>query len=187
MFWHIEKLYWTSCHKTTCFCPTVRLFPYSSTKPSFPLTSFWPFFIPWAKHSLTNFPSICGPSGIYALGDVCGRAQLTPVAISAGRKLAHRLFDASLPANPDLQLIRQDYDLIPTVVFAHPPIGTVGSESELLIQRENQFWDIRCTLTCFLIMIFCSYFEFLTLKVAQLVCDGRTNWPTDVCSHIENR
>ena len=67
------------------------------------------------------------PTGIYALGDVCGRAQLTPVAIAAGRKLAHRLFDESLPENPDPDLIRQDYQLIPTVVFSHPPIGTIGS------------------------------------------------------------
>jgi glutathione reductase (NADPH) len=62
--------------------------------------------------------------GIYAIGDVTGRAQLTPVAIAAGRRLADRLFggmqDRHLP-----------YENIPTVVFSHPPIGTVGlTESE---------------------------------------------------------
>ena len=57
--------------------------------------------------------------GVYALGDVCGRALLTPVAIAAGRKLAHRLFDGKT----DWKL---DYDNIPTVVFSHPPLGTVG-------------------------------------------------------------
>ena len=41
------------------------------------------------------------------------------VAIAAGRKLAHRLFDNK----PDLKL---DYSNIPTVVFSHPTIGTVG-------------------------------------------------------------
>lgn len=45
--------------------------------------------------------------------------MLTPVAIAAGRKLAHRLFDGK----SDWKL---DYDNIPTVVFSHPPLGTVG-------------------------------------------------------------
>ncbi|OWK00254.1 hypothetical protein Celaphus_00019307, partial [Cervus elaphus hippelaphus] len=57
--------------------------------------------------------------GVYAVGDVCGKALLTPVAIAAGRKLAHRLFECK----EDSKL---DYDNIPTVVFSHPPIGTVG-------------------------------------------------------------
>jgi len=58
-------------------------------------------------------------AGVYALGDVTGRAALTPVAIAAGRRLADRLFGGQ----PERRL---DYDLIPTVVFSHPPIGTVG-------------------------------------------------------------
>ncbi|MGH8139487.1 MAG: glutathione-disulfide reductase [Steroidobacteraceae bacterium] len=57
--------------------------------------------------------------GIYAVGDVTGRAQLTPVAIAAGRRLSDRLFGGQT----DRHL---DYDYIPTVVFGHPPIGTVG-------------------------------------------------------------
>jgi glutathione reductase (NADPH) len=57
--------------------------------------------------------------GIYAVGDVTGRATLTPVAIAAGRRLADRLFGGE----PDAKL---DYEDIPTVVFSHPPIGTVG-------------------------------------------------------------
>jgi len=62
--------------------------------------------------------------GLYAIGDVTGRAALTPVAIAAGRRLSDRLFGG----RPDRRL---DYSLIPTVVFTHPPIGTVGmSESE---------------------------------------------------------
>jgi glutathione reductase (NADPH) len=66
----------------------------------------------------TNVP------GLYAIGDVTGRAALTPVAIAAGRRLSDRLFGGK----PDRRL---DYNLIPTVVFTHPPIGTVGmSESE---------------------------------------------------------
>ena len=57
--------------------------------------------------------------GVHAIGDVTGRAELTPVAIAAGRRLADRLFGGE----PERHL---DYRLIPTVIFSHPPIGTVG-------------------------------------------------------------
>ncbi len=56
---------------------------------------------------------------IFAVGDVTGQAQLTPVAIAAGRRLAERLFGGRSEA-------RLDYANIPSVVFSHPPIGTVG-------------------------------------------------------------
>ncbi len=58
-------------------------------------------------------------AGIYAVGDVTGHSELTPVAIAAGRRLAERLFGGQ----PDA---RVEYENIPTVVFSHPPIGTVG-------------------------------------------------------------
>ncbi len=61
--------------------------------------------------------------GIYAVGDVTGRAQLTPVAVAAGRRLSDRLFGGQ----PDRLL---DYNNIPTVIFGHPPIGTVGLSEE---------------------------------------------------------
>jgi glutathione reductase (NADPH) len=57
--------------------------------------------------------------GIYAIGDVTGRTPLTPVAIAAGRALSDRLFGNQ----PERRL---DYELVPTVIFTHPPIGTVG-------------------------------------------------------------
>lgn len=41
------------------------------------------------------------------------------VAIAAGRKLAHRLFEGKKDS-------KLDYTCIPTVVFSHPPVGTVG-------------------------------------------------------------
>jgi glutathione reductase (NADPH) len=66
----------------------------------------------------TNIPNI------YAVGDVTGRAQLTPVAIAAARRLADRLF-GGMPER------RLEYETIPTVVFSHPPIASVGlTESE---------------------------------------------------------
>ncbi|MCB1309726.1 MAG: glutathione-disulfide reductase, partial [Leptospiraceae bacterium] len=57
--------------------------------------------------------------GVYAVGDVIGHHQLTPVAIAAGRKLADRLFG-------DQPGARLDYENVPSVVFSHPPLGTVG-------------------------------------------------------------
>ncbi|KJA15948.1 hypothetical protein HYPSUDRAFT_47907 [Hypholoma sublateritium FD-334 SS-4] len=59
--------------------------------------------------------------GISAIGDVQGKWLLTPVAIAAGRRLANRLFGPEKFKNDKLS-----YDDIPTVVFSHPPIGTVG-------------------------------------------------------------
>ncbi len=56
---------------------------------------------------------------VFALGDVTGRAPLTPVAIAAGRRLGDRLYNNQ----KDRHL---DYKMIATAVFSHPPIGTVG-------------------------------------------------------------
>ncbi len=58
--------------------------------------------------------------GIYAVGDVmAGGIDLTPVAVAAGRRLSERLFNNK----PNEHL---DYTLVPTVIFSHPPIGTIG-------------------------------------------------------------
>jgi len=56
---------------------------------------------------------------IYALGDITGRAALTPVAVAAGRRLGDRLFGGMSDR-------KVDYHNIPSVVFSHPPIATVG-------------------------------------------------------------
>ena len=70
-------------------------------------------FIPVDDYQVTNV------ANVYAIGDVTGKAQLTPVAIAAGRRLADRVFGGQTGRH-------LSYDLIPTVVFSHPPIGTVG-------------------------------------------------------------
>jgi glutathione reductase (NADPH) len=57
--------------------------------------------------------------GIYAVGDNIGYVELTPVAVKSGRLLSERLFNGQKDAH-------MDYSLIPTVVFSHPPIGTIG-------------------------------------------------------------
>ena len=73
--------------------------------------------------------------GIYAVGDVTPRAPLTPVAIAAGRRLADRLFAGQSDA-------LLDYNLIPSVIFSHPPIGTLGLTEA---QARKQYGDADVT------------------------------------------
>jgi glutathione reductase (NADPH) len=68
---------------------------------------------------------------IYAVGDVTKAPALTPVAIAAGRRLADRLFGGQ----PDARL---SYDKISTVIFSHPPIGTVGLSEEEAVTRYGK-------------------------------------------------
>lgn len=70
-------------------------------------------FIKVNDYHETNVP------GVYAFGDVIGKVELTPVAIKAGRTLSDHLFNGA-----DKFYI--DYDMIPTVIFSHPPIGVMG-------------------------------------------------------------
>jgi glutathione reductase (NADPH) len=58
-------------------------------------------------------------AGVYAVGDVTDRIALTPVAIAAARRLMDRVFGGAAEA-------RLDYENVPTVVFAHPPLAKVG-------------------------------------------------------------
>jgi len=78
-------------------------------------------------HHQTSVPCI------YAVGDNTNKGvQLTPVAVKAGRLLAMRLFSSQ-------KLPPLDYDHIPTVVFSHPPIGTLGlTEQEARAQYDEQ-------------------------------------------------
>ena len=70
-------------------------------------------FVPVDDFQQTNVGHIA------AIGDVTGREALTPVAIAAGRRLADRLYGG-------MEGRRLEYRCIPTVIFSHPPIGTVG-------------------------------------------------------------
>jgi glutathione reductase (NADPH) len=82
-------------------------------------------FIPTDEYQNTNV------KGLYAVGDNTGRAQLTPVAVAAGRQLSERLFNGKLDA-------KLDYTDIPTVVFSHPAIGTIGLTEN---QAREQYGD----------------------------------------------
>ncbi|KAH7156997.1 hypothetical protein EDB81DRAFT_757397 [Dactylonectria macrodidyma] len=70
---------------------------------------------------------------IYALGDVTGEAELTPVAIAAGRRLSHRLFGPAEFSN-----LKLSYDNIPSVVFAHPEVGSVGLTEPQAIEKYGK-------------------------------------------------
>jgi glutathione reductase (NADPH) len=80
---------------------------------------------------VTNKWETTNISHIYAIGDITGKKLLTPVAIAAGKKLSMRIFgnqnDAYL-----------DYDNIPTVIFTHPPIGSVGMSEQTAIDQYGR-------------------------------------------------
>ncbi|MEC5320624.1 glutathione-disulfide reductase [Brenneria populi subsp. brevivirga] len=106
----------------------------------------------------TNVP------GIYAVGDNTGAVELTPVAVAAGRRLSERLFNNK----PDEHL---DYSNIPTVVFSHPPIGTVGLTEP---QAREQYGEDK-------VKVYTSSFTAMYTAVTQhrqpcrmkLVCVGK--------------
>jgi glutathione reductase (NADPH) len=79
----------------------------------------------------TNMMQETNVENIFALGDVTGRAALTPVAIAAGRRLADRLYGG-------MDGRHLDYRLIPTVIFSHPTIGTVGMTED---EARQQYGD----------------------------------------------
>ena len=70
---------------------------------------------------------------IYSLGDVVGKLELTPVAIAAGRRLADRLF-----GGPQFAQAKLEYANVPSVVFAHPEVGTIGLTEQ---QAREQYGD----------------------------------------------
>lgn len=73
--------------------------------------------------------------GIHAIGDVTANPALTPVAIAAGRQLAERLFGGHADAHVD-------YDNIPSVVFSHPPLASVGLDETTARARHGD--TVRC-------------------------------------------
>lgn len=78
-----------------------------------------------------KFQATTAPT-IYSVGDVTGAVELTPVAIAAGRRLSERLFNGQT-------LMHLEYEFIPTVVFTHPTIATIGfSEKEAIAQYGQE-------------------------------------------------
>lgn len=104
-------------------------------------------------------------NGVYAIGDVCTpKFELTPVAIAAGRRLAHRLFNGE----KDNRLF---YENIPTVVFSHPPLGTTGLTEREAVDKFGRD-NVKVYTSTFTNM----YFAVTTYKektVMKLVCAGK--------------
>jgi glutathione reductase (NADPH) len=83
---------------------------------------------------------------IYAVGDVIDRMALTPVALAEGQILVHRLFGKDSKT--------MNYDNIPTAVFSHPNIGTVGLDEDSARKKfgtikvfKSHFKALKHTLT----------------------------------------
>lgn len=77
---------------------------------------------------------------VFAIGDLTGKSGLTPVAIAAGRRLADRIWGGKAGR-------KLDYDNIPTVVFGHPPLGTVGLSEPQARQLHGD--AVKCYATAF--------------------------------------
>jgi len=100
--------------------------------------------------------------GVFAVGDVTGRAALTPVAIAAGRRLADRLY-GGMPGR------RLDYDNIPTVVFTNPPVGTCGLTER---QAREQYGDGISVYSSEFVPMINSFTEHRTQARMKLVTVG---------------
>ncbi|MDA3912802.1 glutathione-disulfide reductase [Oleiagrimonas sp.] len=101
--------------------------------------------------------------GVYAIGDVTGRDELTPVAIAAGRKLSDRLFGGQDDAH-------LEYANIPSVVFAHPPLGMVGLTEAQARQRHGD--NVRVYRACFTPMQ-SALSDHPQRSLMKLVCSGK--------------
>jgi len=110
----------------------------------------------------TDMVQATNVEGIYAIGDVTGRAQLTPVAIAAGRRLSDRVFGGQ-PSR------RLDYDMIPTVIFGHPPIGTVGMTEE---EARGKFGDAVQVYTSGFVPMYYAMTQRKPRAEMKLVCVG---------------
>ncbi|KAI8806845.1 hypothetical protein BJ742DRAFT_854729 [Cladochytrium replicatum] len=103
---------------------------------------------------------------VHALGDVCGVALLTPVAIAAGRRLSDRLFGGK----PESKL---DYTNIPSVIFSHPTCGSVGLTEEEAREKygtENvKVWTSKFT------NMYYAFLEHKPPTYYKLVCTGENN------------
>jgi glutathione reductase (NADPH) len=95
---------------------------------------------------------------IFAVGDVLGKSDLTPVAISYGRRVSDWLFGGK-EANPLIWHDRNNDEgtKIPSVVFSHPPIGSCGlstAEAEKAYGKDKiRVWNAKFT------PMYCSLLE----------------------------
>lgn len=103
--------------------------------------------------------------GIYAIGDLQGKAELTPVAIAAGRRLSNRLF-----GGPEFKDDHLDYTNVPTAIFGHPAAGSVGL-SEAEAREVHKGKKITIYRTRF-VPLYYGMLEYKAPGVYKIVCVG---------------
>lgn len=109
----------------------------------------------WQETSLKN---------VFAVGDVTGAVELTPVAIAAGRRLSDRLFGGMA----DRKL---DYTNIPSVIFSHPPCGSVGMSED---EAKSKFGEenVKVYRSVFTNMYY-ALTERKSRTLVKMVCQGK--------------
>ncbi len=117
-------------------------------------------YIPVDEYQNTNV------QGVYAIGDVIqDGVELTPVAVKAGRLLAERLFNAKSYSD----MPKMDYKLVPTVVFSHPPIGSIGlTEAE----AKQQYGEELTVYTSSFTAMYTAITEHRQACRMKLLCAG---------------
>ena len=101
---------------------------------------------------------------IYAVGDIIGKVDLTPVAVKAGRLLSERLFNDQHDAH-------MDYNTIPTVVFSHPPIGTIGlTEPEAVAEYGEDNVEV---FTSSFAAMYTAVTKHRQMTKMKLICAGK--------------
>jgi glutathione reductase (NADPH) len=102
-------------------------------------------------------------ANVYAVGDNIGKIDLTPVAVKAGRLLSERLFNGKTNAH-------MDYDLIPTVVFSHPTIGTIGLTED---EAREQYGDDLTIYNSSFAAMYTAVTSHRQATKMKLICAGK--------------
>jgi glutathione reductase (NADPH) len=113
--------------------------------------------VPVDAFQRTNVP------GIHAIGDITGRMPLTPVAVATGRRLAGHLFGGGDDSGIN-------YDNVPSVVFSHPPAGSIGLSEDQARRRYGR--EVTVYSSEFIPMRY-ALSATATHTAMKLVCAGR--------------
>jgi glutathione reductase (NADPH) len=123
-------------------------------------------FVPVDTYQATNVDNV------FAIGDVTGKDALTPVAIAAGRRLADRLYGG-------MEGRHLQYHTIPTVIFSHPPIGTVGLTED---EARAEFGDAMKIYTSAFTPMFYALGELKQRSTMKLITAGPEEESSDAMS-----
>jgi len=121
-------------------------------------------------HIIVDEYSQTNAEGIFALGDVCGNVELTPMAIAAGRRLADRLFGPE-----EFKDAKVSYENVATVVFSHPPIGTIGLTEAQAVTKYGED-HIKIYKSKFVNLYYGPWmvdFETKPKTLMKLICAGK--------------